>query len=119
MMDYIVTLMIKPIFTTLGNCLLPAGGPSGHLCVLYEEVYKKRPCVLQLSLRGNLGPYVMHISCRYQCTGNAIFGPVLLFKKGYCYSVSFTRFSMNFCMGGVNFILLYTITETEVMTKQI
>ena len=34
------------------------------------------PCVLQLSLRGNLGQYVMHISCRYQCTGNAIFGPV-------------------------------------------
>ena len=35
------------------------------------------PCVLQLSLKGNLGPYVMHISCRYECTGNAIFGPVI------------------------------------------
>ena len=35
------------------------------------------PCVLQLHLRGNLGPYVMHISSRYQCTGNAIFGPVV------------------------------------------
>ena len=34
------------------------------------------PCTLQQSLRGNLGPYVMIISCRYECRGNPIFGPV-------------------------------------------
>ena len=47
-------------------------------CVSCMKKSIKMPCVLQLSLRGNLGQYVMHISCRYQmqCTGNAIFGPV-------------------------------------------
>ena len=34
------------------------------------------PCTLQLSLRGNLDPYVMHISCKYKCRRNTIFGPV-------------------------------------------